>query len=114
MWEDHLNEGLLQGIVENIRFEIERAVEKHPRWPSDLLRQIMIVTEEMGEAQQAALNYIEETENEGQRKAHEGIWKENLNRLSLYIDDEMEQVAAMAIRFLYHKRLAERDAKKGS
>jgi hypothetical protein len=79
--------------------ELMRAEEKFPGWPTDLLHQVMIVSEEMGEAQQAALHIIEAPGvifNDTDRD-------EQMTDLHKKLDAEMVQVAAMALRFLANR-----------
>ena len=82
--------------------EILRAVKKHPKWPTDLCRQALIVGEESGELQQAVLNAVEYSE---------AGWdidfapdRLHYNKLQNRIDEEAVQVAAMALRFLLGRR----------
>ena len=73
-------------ILNKINDEIKRAEALHPEWPSDLCEQVLVVSEEMGEAQKAVLQFVQ----------GEVLTDEN-------IDEEMIQVAAMAVRFLMHR-----------
>jgi hypothetical protein len=87
-----------------VELEIDRAESKHPLWPPDLLRQVMVVTEEMGEVQKAALNLTEEAERPLGQEMPE-FREERLKRMAMDMDEEMVQVAAMALRFLYNRRI---------
>ena len=84
-------------IFTSAKREMARAEAKHPVWPWDLLHQVMIVSEEMGEVQQAALNLVE-------YNATGSTLPETVTHLEDLIDAEMTQVAAMTLRFLYHRR----------
>jgi hypothetical protein len=95
---------ILSGILRDVELEIDRAESKHPSWPSDLLRQVMVVTEEMGEVQKAALNLTEEAERPLGQEMPESR-EERLKRMAMDMDEEMVQVAAMALRFLYNRRI---------
>ncbi len=86
----------LQAIIAHRIFaEIDRAEVKHPMWPSDLAHQVLIVSEEMGEVQKAALEIIEAR----QRGAFAGPDSPPF----VHLDEEMIQVAAMAIRYLHNR-----------
>lgn len=65
-----------------VREEIETAVKKWPKWPTDPVHAAAVVAEESGELVQAALQFSYE---QGEREA---------------MGREAIQVAAMAIRFL--------------
>lgn len=69
-------------IIDEIFAEIERAERKFPGWPEDKIHASAIVAEEVGELQQAALQYYYE------------------NGLKEKMREEAIQTAAMAIRFL--------------
>jgi hypothetical protein len=86
----------LRRVIDQGLAELDKAETKHPGWPNDLLHQVMIVSEEMGEVQQATLNYVE--------YAIGTTWGGDLGGLNDKIDAEMVQVLAMALRFLYHRR----------
>lgn len=62
--------------------ELEKAEEKHPDFPKDIIHQVAIMIEESGEAMRAALQHV-----------YEGGSKEEL-RL------ELKQTGAMCIRCL--------------
>jgi hypothetical protein len=87
--------------VTRVRAELERAQEKHPRWPSDLGRQLLVVSEEMGEAVQAGVSLMEyeDTGVDLDDSADRTVWHE----LNDKINNEMIQVAAMALRFLMNR-----------
>jgi len=72
--------------------ELTDAEHKHPQWPTDLLRQVAIVAEELGEAQKEALSLVEWQER--------GCGTAELAARGAALDREMAQVAAMALRFL--------------
>jgi len=67
--------------------ELIKAHKKHPDFPKDIMHQIGIVNEEVGEATKACLNYL-----------YEGQPKEN-------IEKELIQTGAMCIRMLQHLSL---------
>lgn len=69
-------------IVSEILIELNKAEEKHPNWPKDILHQIAIVNEESGEATRAALQFT-----------YENGTKEELK-------EELIQTAAMCVRML--------------
>ena len=69
-------------IVIDILCEVERAREKHPQWPDDIIHAVAIVAEESGEAVRAALNHV----------YHGGSIEE--------VRTELVQTAAMCIRML--------------
>lgn len=83
--------------------EMERAEQKHPRWPRDLAHQMLIVNEEAGEVSQACLNLIEYL---GKDFALSIQRDPKRLELELEIDKEMTQVAAMALRFLVHREVS--------
>lgn len=97
------NSALEDLIVGAIFRELHLAEMKHPGWPSDAARQILVVAEEMGEATQAALNRIEHIECFAGNPDQEDL--DILFDLDKKLDTEMLHVAAMAIRFLYNRRL---------
>ena len=66
----------------DILSEVERAREKHPEWPDDIIHAVAIVAEESGEAVRAALNHV----------YHGGSIDE--------VRTELVQTAAMCIRML--------------
>jgi len=84
----------MQSIVRDIVHEFDRAVDKHPVWPKELWRQFFIVAEEVGEVQKAVLDRIQYADKSDI----------DFDDLDDAIDDEMIQVATMAIRFLYNRR----------
>jgi len=45
-------------ILNDILKELERAEKLHPDWPTDTIHQMSIVSEECGEATQAANNHV--------------------------------------------------------
>lgn len=47
----------IEEILSQVMTEISRAEEKHPNWPTDLVRGALIVCEESGELAQAVNNY---------------------------------------------------------
>lgn len=97
-------EAVAQSVMESILDEIKHAEEKHPGWPEDLLHQVMIASEEMGEVQHAALEMVELLQRV-EASGNDGADVEEAIQLDAHIDREMAQVGAMAIRFLYHRRL---------
>lgn len=50
-------------IIKQILSEVERAEEKHPYWPEDIIHAASIVGEESGELTRAALQLIYEGGN---------------------------------------------------
>ncbi|MEZ6124855.1 MAG: hypothetical protein R3C49_17035 [Planctomycetaceae bacterium] len=71
-------------LTDEIVHELQRAVEKHPTWPTDPLHALAVLGEEFGELTQATLQHIYEPE------------KSSLSD----VRTEALQTAAMAIRFL--------------
>lgn len=67
---------------ELIQAELERAIAKHPEFPSNLFEQLAIMQEEAGEVAKACLHY-----------KHEGGTVEDIR-------DELIQTAAMCMRML--------------
>lgn len=85
--------------MKRIQHELERACEKHPNWPSDLIHAWAIVQEEAGETQKEVLQLQYETD-------------------SIYIFEKLQkirieavQTAAMCVRFLAHLELDHIDSK---
>lgn len=74
--------GNTKQIVNQILIALQEAKEKHPDWPKDLPHQLLIMGEESGEAQKAALHIIE----------GKGTYNE--------LKEELYQTAAMCIRIL--------------
>lgn len=72
-------------IRKEIFFEVEKAKQKFPLWPTDPLHALAIVQEEVGEAFTAANELIYEP--------HKNVTRGDLH-------NEMVQAAAMCIRFL--------------
>ena len=68
-------------IIEDVFKELKSSIKQHPIWPEDVYKAIAIITEELGELSQAALN--ENYEN---------------------IRQEAIQVTAMGLRFLVNIR----------
>jgi len=62
--------------------ELESAVTKHPRWPTDPIHAVAIMAEESGEAVRASLNLVYESGNMAELRR------------------EVIQTGAMAIRVL--------------
>lgn len=110
MAEQHPKQEIVNGILEEVAREVDRAECLHPEWPTDLLRQVMVVSEEMGEVQKAALTLVERLED-GQCGEMDSFWKERIVRLNLDIDEEAVQVAAMVLRFLYNRRINQMEGK---
>lgn len=69
----------------DIGFELSRAFQKFPTWPTDPLHAVAVLVEEVGELQKAVLEAVYEPHKESRK----------------LIDHEAVQVAAMARRFLY-------------
>lgn len=95
-------------LIRDIIDELERAEAKHPGWPTDLCHQAMILNEEVGEVNQAILNYVEWRKHLAPEAFDLGSVHDIDEQKSSYIDKEMVQVAAMAIRFLYNWRINDR------
>lgn len=69
-------------VIELVLEELAKAEEKHPGWPEDPFHALAILSEEVGELNQAVLQY---TYEEGTSAA---------------VKKEALQTAAMALRFL--------------
>jgi len=67
--------------------ELESALDKHPEYPEDPIHQVAIIEEESGEAIRAALQH-----------QYEGGDVSD-------IDEEVVQVAAMALRYLIENKV---------
>lgn len=76
--------GVVDGIIDSVRHEIERATAKFPTWPTDPLHACGVVQEESGELAKAALQAVYEP--------HKSTRDD--------VATEAIQTAAMAIRFL--------------
>ena len=72
-------------VIELIISELRKAEEKHPFWPEDFIHAVGIITEEVGEAMQEAIDWTYTD-------------KRNINNLK----KELAQTGAMAIRALMH------------
>ena len=86
-----------------INAEIEKAMKKFPKWPTDPIHAAAVIAEECGELQQAVLQSVYEP------------WKNSRNN----IETEAIQTAAMCIRFLmsmdvYKWYLDEQHEQKGT
>lgn len=68
--------------IYKIKRELERAEQKHPNWPIDILHQVAILNEESGEVTKAALQF-----------EYEGCSLEE-------VENELIQTAAMCLRML--------------
>lgn len=80
-----------ESIIEAIWFELQRAEEKFPSWPDDIVHGAAIVAEEAGEIVKAALDLY--------------YGRGNI----IHLIKETRQTAAMAVRLLiYLARKAER------
>lgn len=77
-----MNDDRVVESVKQVLNELYRAEHLHPVWPSDPVRQVAILVEEVGEAVQAANDVL-----------HKGCDHEKLRR-------ELIQTGAMAIRCL--------------
>jgi hypothetical protein len=71
-------------VLTEILYEVKRAEEKFPTWPTDIIHAVAIVNKESGEAIRAALQYKYEN---GTLEA---------------IEKELIQTAAMCLRCLYN------------
>lgn len=89
--------------------ELAAAEEKHPIWPANRLRQVVVVSEEAGETLRTALTIIEQEETYIQKATVGGPPKDlyeitldhnNLAKLEEDLEKEMAQVGAMALRWL--------------
>ena len=69
-------------VLEDILEELDRAIAKHPEWPSDPIHQCAFMAEEAGEAVRACNNMVHEGG---------GQWEYEV---------ELRQTAAMCIRCL--------------
>ena len=63
---------------------MQKAEEKHPHWPEDILHAVGILVEEVGELQKACLEWVYE---DGEK---------------IEIEKEAIHSAAMALRFMKH------------
>ena len=92
--------------VELLFAEIARAEGKHPNWPQDRLRQVVVVAEEAGEALQAGLNIVE-AEEELILSRPEGynitLAYNNMAMLEDKLQTEMIHTGAMALRWLMNR-----------
>ena len=71
-------------IIEEVKKELSRAMEKFPTWPTDPLHALAILNEEVGELQQAALQRVYEPHKSDEE----------------HVRRECTQVMAMALRFM--------------
>jgi len=74
----------MEDVLKAVTDEVKRAEQLHPSWPANMFEAITIITEEVGELAQAALDM-----------------KFKKNSLA-HVQEEAVQTAAMAIRFLIH------------
>jgi len=93
--------------LELILTELRKAEEKHPGWPTDPCRRMMIIAEESGEAVQAVLSLVELEEQ--QHRDIERFGRSQLDYLALRIQEgktvhEVAQTGAMALRWLINYR----------
>ncbi len=74
-------------VIEMIFAELKKAEEKHPSWPDDLIHAVGIITEEVGEAMQEAIDLT---------------YKSPPSKIDVLdnLKIELAQVGAMAIRAL--------------
>ena len=97
-----------QQAIDRVLKELARAEAKHPRWPADRLRQVVIMVEEAGEALQAALNIIEAEESLMEPPKMTGyevtLAYNKMARLEENLEDEVVSTAAMALRWLLNRR----------
>jgi hypothetical protein len=103
--------------IELVTTELRRAEAKHPGWPADRLRQVVIIAEEAGEALRAALTIIETEEKmvgvDASGKDN-GTWRgdpyeitlsyNKMARLEEELEAEVVQTAAMALRWLLNRK----------
>ena len=80
-----------EGVLNLVLKELARAEEIHPHWPEDKIHAVAIITEEVGEAMQAAIDY-EYGKVDGYTD------KQRLEMMK----EELVQTAAMALRALFH------------
>jgi hypothetical protein len=74
----------MNGIIQEIQDELERAMRKFPQWPTDPIHAAAVIAEECGELQKAVLEAVYEP-----------------HKVSCFnIRTEAVQTAAMCIRFL--------------
>jgi hypothetical protein len=74
-------------VIALIQKELEQAIGKHPKWPTDMIHAAAVIGEESGELTQACLDYhYKEKEKEIYGTSR--------------MQEEAVQVGAMAIRFL--------------
>lgn len=85
---------LMEKIIASLLKELDLAEKEH-EWPGDVIHQIAIIVEEVGELMQAALDYAYSS-SAGYNK------KKSLKR---NMEKEAIQVGAMAIRFLKNFQL---------
>jgi hypothetical protein len=107
-----------QQAIELVCREIERAEKKHPNWPTDRLRQVVVMCEEAGEALRAALLIIETEEElvgvgaynelDGHNTAQDAyevtLQYNRMARLEEDLEDEVVHTAAMALRWLMNRK----------
>lgn len=90
--------------------ELARASEKHPVWPADRLRQVVVITEEAGEALKEALTIIETEEHlvrtclPPKDPYDITLTYNKMAKLEENLEKEVVQTAAMAIRWLMNRR----------
>jgi hypothetical protein len=87
-----LNDDLVCEALLSIMLELERAEEKHPVWPVDLVHAVGIMAGEAGECLKAANHYREGRQTEG---------KDSL----LSVEYEAVQTGAMALRLLINLKI---------
>lgn len=108
--------------LELIMAELTSAEKKHPKWPADRLRQVVVVAEEAGEALKTALTIIETEEKivhrqtaralgviQNARESADDLYSitldyNNLAKLEEDLQAEVVQTAAMALRWLINRR----------
>ena len=86
--------------------ELRHAETKHPEWPADRLRQVVIVAEEAGEALRAALSIIENEEAlvKNPPVGYDITLSHNkMARLEEELEKEIAQTGAMALRWLQNR-----------
>lgn len=75
----------IDSVTDEIKKELDRAIELFPTWPTDIIHAYSVIGEECGELNKACLQFVHEP---GKKVSIEDIREEAI------------QTAAMAIRFI--------------